>query len=377
MNSKKVSMLLIAGLFVFAIISACGGSGKTIKVGLLSSQTGPIAVYAPGFESAASVAIDELNASDDGNTYELVIADSGCDGTQAATSAQSLIDSGVVGIVGAACSGATLGAIAVASEAGIPMVSYASTSAAITNAADNGYLFRVVPSDGQQSDALSQIVKDAGHSSPAVLFMTNDYGSGLGENFIEFFGSSCTSVGYDPAEGSYDASSLAQAVVDGNCDSAVLMSYATDGAAIVEALKAQGFSGGIFGGDGIGDGGFIDEFTDSSAVTGVVATKPRPGEDSAAKSTFESAYQAAGGDPGGIYTHSTYDAVNIIAKAASDDTNDDLRDDLKSIGTNYDGASGNHTFDANGDVLGTGYEVCHFEPDFHCDKIWTQDGGLK
>ena len=65
---------------------------------------------------------------------------------------------------------------------------------------------------------------------------------------------------------------MAQAVVDANCDSAVLMSYATDGAAIVEALKAQGFSGGIFGGDGIGDAGFIDEFTDASAVTGVVAT---------------------------------------------------------------------------------------------------------
>jgi branched-chain amino acid transport system substrate-binding protein len=90
---------------IYKIISACGGSGKTIKVGLLSSQTGPIAVYAPGFEAAANVAVDELNASDDGNTYELIIADSGCDGTQASTSAQSLIDSGVVGIVGAACTG--------------------------------------------------------------------------------------------------------------------------------------------------------------------------------------------------------------------------------------------------------------------------------
>ena len=110
------------------------------------------------------------------------------------------------------------------------------------------------------------------------------------------------------------------------------MSYATDGAAIVEALKAQGFSGGIFGGDGIGDAGFSAEFTDASAVTGVVATKPRPGEDSTAKSSFESAYEAAGGDPGGIYTHSTYDAVNIIAKAASADSDDDLRDDIKSSG---------------------------------------------
>ena len=30
---------------------------------------------------------------------------------------------------------------------------------------------------------------------------------------------------------------------------------------------------------------------------------------------------------------------------------------LKKVGVNYIGASGIHTFDANGDILGTGYEV--------------------
>ena len=136
-----------------------------------------------------------------------------------------------------------MSAISVAQAAGIPMVSYASTSPAITTLADDGYLFRVVPSDAQQSVALSDVVKANGSTNTGVLYMTNDYGAGLAENFKGAHGGLCTEVGYDPAEGSYDASTLAQAIVDGGCDSVVLVSYATDGAAIMEALLSQGFSG--------------------------------------------------------------------------------------------------------------------------------------
>ena len=376
MNYKNLFLLISLSALALAL-TACGiGGGKTYKIGLLSPQTGPIAVYAPGFQDAANVAIAELNDNEDGDVFELVIQDSGCDGTQAATATQTLVDSGVVGIVGAACSGATLGAIAVASEAGIPMVSYASTSPAVTTASDNGYLFRVVPSDAQQAIALTAVVSDAGDSNPAILYMTNDYGSGLADNFqANWSGSACTTNAYDPTEGSYDASTIAQSVIDAGCDSAVLVSYATDGASIVEALKSQGFEGTIYGADGIADAAFVEAFTDASAVTGIVATKPRPGKDSTAKSTFDTAYKAAGGNTEGIYTGETYDAVKIVAHAALEG-GDNIRADIKTIGSGYDGASGVHTFDSNGDVSGTGYEVCDFNREFSCSKVWTAESGL-
>ena len=296
MKSTKVVLLLALSLFSLMVVTACssGDDVAQVKIGLLSPQTGPIAVYASGFEDAANVAIAGLNESQESHEFELIVVDSGCDGTQAATSAQSLIDSGVVGIVGAACSGATLAAIAVAAPVGVPMVSYASTSPAVTTADDDGYLFRVVPSDAQQSVALVDVVKSVGSSNPGVLYMTNDYGAGLAENFKAAWGSVCTEVGYDPTEGSYDASTLAQAVVDGGCDSVVLMSYATDGAAIMEELLSQGFSGDLYGADGVADAAFVDSFTDTAAVDGLVATKPRPGKDSNVKSSFEAAYAAAG-----------------------------------------------------------------------------------
>ncbi|MDP6364428.1 MAG: hypothetical protein QF519_06075, partial [Candidatus Poseidoniia archaeon] len=96
------------------------------------------------------------------------------------------------------------------------------------------------------------------------------------------------------------------------------------------------------------------------------------------KAAFEAAYTAAGGDAGGIYTGETYDAVMIIAKAAMADSDGDLRDDLATVGTNYAGASGVHTFDANGDVDGSGYLVCKFHAadNLDCGKSWTRGGGM-
>ena len=55
----------------------------------------------------------------------------------------------------------------------------------------------------------------------------------------------------------------------------------------------------------------------------------------------------------------------------------DIAAAINKTGMNYAGASGTHTFDAAGDVLGTGYEVCQFDGTaFSCPRVWTADGGL-
>ena len=130
--------------------------------------------------------------------------------------------------------------------------------------------------------------------------------------------------------------------------------------------------------DGIADAAFTESFTDVEAVDGLVATRPRPGEESNARSKFEDAYKAAGGADGAIYTGETYDAINIAAAAiVAANPDGDLLAFLKKTGSSYVGASGTHTFDSNGDVLGTGYEVCQFDgTNFSCPRIWTADSGL-
>ena len=146
----------------------------------------------------------------------------------------------------------------------------------------------------------------------------------------------------------------------------------------MEALSSQGFTGSMIGADGLADAAFTESFTDVSAVNGLIATRPRPGKDSTAKTSFEAAYAAAGGADGAIYTGETYDAIKIVAASIVSDPEGSIVSALKKTGVNYVGASGTHTFDANGDVSGTGYEVCQFDGTaFSCPRTWTSDGGVK
>ena len=74
----------------------------TIKIGFLNDATGPIAQFAAPFTYAWTQAQADLNAMGDDYVFEIVEADSGCDGTVAQAAAQTLADSGVVAVAGAA-----------------------------------------------------------------------------------------------------------------------------------------------------------------------------------------------------------------------------------------------------------------------------------
>ncbi len=348
----------------------------TTKIGLLNPLTGPIAVYAPPFTIAAQMAIDDLNAA--GGNFELVEADSGCSGDVAAGAAQSLVDAGVVGVAGAACSGASMAANAVLHAAGVVQVSYASTNPGLSDADAYPGFWRVVPSDAIQGPAMSDMVAAAGASNPALIHMTNDYGSGLADAFEGAWGTDnlCIKVGY--ADDQTDWTAEVQAIGDANCGSVVMVSYSTDGAAILETMAVGGISLPTFGADGIADAAFLDDFSVPAIANGVMATKPRAGSSAG---DFNERCAADADCAGGIYTAETYDAVMMIGAAYN--AGGDMADSLNSVGVGYGGASGSHTFLPNGDVAGAGYDICKFDAlsstdiYFTCMQWWSAIDGIQ
>jgi len=379
-----------------------------ISLGFLNPFTGPIAIYAEGFTVSWDVAIDHLNEIYGFLNFEVIEGDSACDGTTAATAAQTLVDDGVYAIAGAACSGATLGAMEITSENQIPQVAYPSTSPAITDADDDGYLFRVVPSDAQQGQAIADLVAYYDFENPALLYMTNDYGAGtadaienrLNEKGIE----TCVEIGYDDDQ--TDFYYEVEEIKDNGCDSVIMVAYATDGAAIIEELRDQDVSISIFGSDVIADQAFLNEFSDPMDAEGVFATKPHCllGWEYQCVTTTEGPYFDAdynvkceeeydGGDcEDGIYTREAYDSVMILGRAiyaagysglgSGGDEGETIRDMLPYVGRSYQGASGLIDFDENGDISGSGYDICRFEYDaddleFVCRGTWTLSKGLK
>ena len=352
-----------------------------IKIGFLNDATGPISVYAEAFTYAANAAGEMLSMTD-GYTFEIVEADSACDGTAAGTAAQTLVDSGVVAVAGAACSGASIGANAVLSAAGIPMVSYASTSPALSDATAHPHFYRVVPSDAIQGDAMADMVAASGVTNPALIHMTNAYGAGLADSFESFWtgmdNSLCTKLGYEDT--ATDFSAAVQAVIDAGCDSAVLASYSADGAMIIETMASLGVSIPTFGADGIAGESALNDYTNPAVANGVQVTYPRAA--SAGSGDFSTTCAANEVCGSGIYTLEAYDAVMMIGHAAMMEDGANMPMHLDMVGVDYNGESGVLTFLDNGDVGGSGYDVCTFNhvptygDYYNCDMMWTAADGL-
>jgi branched-chain amino acid transport system substrate-binding protein len=364
-------------------------NGATIKIGFLNDATGDIAVYAPGFVAASQITIGLANtlAYSQGVQFEIVYADSGCDGTMAASAAQTLVDAGVWGVVGAACSGASMGANAVLSAAGIPQVSYASTSPALSDATAYPSFYRVVPSDAFQGSVVADVMVADMQDNVAVIHMTNAYGSGLADAFVGSMdaGHICTQIGYDQT--TTDFTSVVSSVVNEGCTSAMLVSYAADGAALIEEMSLQGFSGAIYGADGIAEEGLAAGMADKSLVDGIIATKPSAG---GAMSTvgmvFAAQCAAVPECAGGIYTAEAFDAVYITAFAAFTAlATPGITKDMAIMGTGngLEGASGAITFMSNGDVPAAGYCIGEFSHDattdtvtYDCARNWDPVNGI-
>ena len=180
---RKIMMASAAMAMALAATTA----SAEIKLGVIMGFTGPIESLTPGMAAGAEQAMKEVTDSGmllDGETVTPVRGDSTCvDAAAATAAAERLITSdGVAAIVGADCSGVTT-AIAnnVAVPNGVVMVSPSATSPALTTIDDNGYFFRVAPSDARQGQVLATIVKERGVKSVAISYTNNDYGKGLAE----------------------------------------------------------------------------------------------------------------------------------------------------------------------------------------------------
>ena len=368
-----------------AAIPACTAA-TCHKIGLLYDSTGGIANFAPAFNFAVAEAFNDLNAQSTTVGFDMVYGDTQCNEQAAATAAQALIDSGVIGVAGAACSDATKGANSVLSAANIPMVSFASTSPSLSDASSYPHFFRVVPSDAIQGQAMAAVVSNAGVMNPYVAHMQNSYGSGLADGFETAFladsdNSLCGKQGYNQDDFS-DPGSIIQAIADaGDCDGVVLASYSADGATIIQALAYQSISLPTFAGDGMAGTAALTAFSAPAASNGLVTTSPRAGSSTG---DFPATCAADAVCDAGIFTSEAYDAVMIIGAAAGHESgaNMAMHLSMEGSGDGYAGASGTHVFLTNGDVAGSGYDVCGFHhiptygEYYNCEHVWTATDGL-
>lgn len=381
-----------AGLVaVAAVLAAAPAMAADVKVGILGDITGPIESLAPPIVAAAKLAFDGVNANGgilNGDKLVVVTGDSACDPSVAGPAADKLVNTEqVVGIVGAFCTGATIGA---ATAAGIPggvlMISPSATAPALTTLDDKDLVFRTAPSDAFQGVKLADLLIQKGIKSVAMTYVNNDYGKGLADvfraNFTKEGGKISADVSHEDGKADYRAE-LGQLAAGGD-KNLVIIAYASGSAHTIlqQAVEAGDFSTYI-GVDGV-IGDELLKGIDPAAVNGKLFATRAGAYVGPSADAFKKLATDGKIDPQATYAPQAYDAAFLLALAIEKNGKGDragLSTALRAVASgkgeaimpgewkkavdlikagkdiHYEGASGKLTFDKAGDVDGIIVEV--------------------
>ena len=179
---KSVLALAVMGFGAAGIAHA---QEVVVKLGVAAPLTGAQSHLGKDIENGARMAIEDYNAKGvtlDGKKvkFELMPEDDQADPRTATTVAQRLSDAGVKGVIGHLNSGASIPSSRIYDQAGIPMISPASTNPKLTQQSFK-LVYRTIANDVQQGLAIGKYA--AGHLGKKVAIIDDRtaYGQGLAD----------------------------------------------------------------------------------------------------------------------------------------------------------------------------------------------------
>lgn len=329
-------------------------TGPTIKVGVATILSGDLASFGPHNVNAASLAIEDINASGgiNGQALELVVADTACDGKTGLNAIQKLVNAdGVKYIVGPTCSNASLAGAPVVNERQVVYITPATGGENIDKAGE--FVFRVGNADALVGVDVARAMKQLGFSKVAVIAEVTDYTLSIKNAFtkeaqlLEL--PVVMSEEFQP--GTVDFKTLA-AKAKSSAPEAILVASQSGigGAHFIKQIREQGVDSKIFA-----DFTFVlneDAKKIVGSFEGTYFAAPAYNEGDARTDNFLARYEEKFGTKPLVpfLATGTYDSVMMTAeaiRAVGDDTAKVQQWLLTNI-KNYDGLSGVFSFDAEG-----------------------------
>lgn len=178
MNNGRTVMLL--NVFLIILLSPCWGHTE-IKVGIAGPLSGSTLTIGEQQEMGALMAIDHLNDQGGLLGQELIAisVDDACDAYQAKAVARQMISENVDIVIGHLCSSCSLAVSELYEEAGIIMITPASTNPSVTDEGGPN-IFRVIGRDDHQGTVAGDFLADHyGDSNIAIIHDGEPYGTGL------------------------------------------------------------------------------------------------------------------------------------------------------------------------------------------------------
>lgn len=275
--------------------------GTVVTIGTLLPFTGALGSFGPGMDNAVRLAVSEINQNGGINGIKIGVlgCDSGTNPDIAEQAARHLVDvAKVPAIIGPGGSTVAIETFnRVARAARVLMISPSATSPAITNLPDDGLLWRTVPSDAIQGDAIAEYMRSRNYRRVVVINRNDAYGNGLASvvaaRFCAPSGPGCTSQNF--VNRLYSQNDLTpkqaedqQKIVDEldkiDPDVIVLIGYMSDGLSLLNMAKGKGYPFVLTDGmrdaalfAGVSDGGgnlLVPGLDDDDMLCQLVGTNP-------------------------------------------------------------------------------------------------------
>jgi len=348
----------ILGVLIGAFISiGCGiaSAQAEIKVGIAGPLSGPTLFIGEQQEIGAQKAIAHLNNKGGllGKEIVVISVDDACEPRQAKAVAQQLVSEGVVFVVGHVCSACSLAASKIYEEAGIIMISPASTNPKVTDEGGPN-VFRVIGRDDQQGTIAGDYLADNhSNSKIAIIHDGQAYGLGLAEfTKRQLNKRGVTEVLFDSfTPDQKDYKSIVNKLVNKKTDILYAGGYLEDIGIILRQAKKELPNLRLFSGDSLVNVQFL--FVAGKAGEGTYFTfgpdmrlKPEAA-DVVAAIREEDAYEPEG------YTLYSYGAVQAWAQAVKQAGSLKQKAVIDALGAgSFDTVLGKIGFDEKGDVTG-------------------------
>ena len=310
-------------------------STTELVIGTFMPRTGDYAAFGVDMERAAQLAAKQINAAPAAPIkVRLVHGDDKSTDTAGAPSGfQDLVSQGAQAVVGATSSGVTAAILESAKNSKVVLISASSTAPSLTMDHDNqGYFWRVPPSDALQGKVLADLVWGDGCKTVNIIALNNDYGRGLGTVFQQSFQEKGGTVGefvrYEATATTF--TSEVQRVARNDPDAIVYVGAPQTGSLIMKEAFTQGkmkksvwfFSEGVKDQafvDGVGKAQNPETRREEFVLAGLRGTAPAAAG-SSATDLFQSAWEQEypdDADGPGLFAPESYDAVMLLALAAA------------------------------------------------------------
>ena len=351
-------LLLVPLAAAGALLFGCGKNANTIKIGLAAVKSGSDAAIGATMLDGAQIAIDEWNAKGGvlGKKIETISLDDEAKPDKAVNVAQTLVDDGVVAVIGHLNSNCTIPASRVYNDAKVIQITPGSTNPQYT---EQGfpYAFRICGRDDQQGPVAAAFLHDQLHLNKiAILNNKSSYGEGLADEVKKTFeakGGTVTifsGIGQDERDFRANLSVIQGSGAEGFFWGGM---YGQGGPLFVQ-LRQQGMTIPFATGDGCFDQSFIN--TVGASAANAYLSFGKDYHSIPAAQSFLQKYQDKYHHPEGAYSVYGYDAANVLLTAITQAQSTDP-DKVSAIikGQPFDTILGKIEFDAKGDVKKSGF----------------------